>query len=177
MIPKVKKFTCEYCGAQTTRNNTVRHKKSCSTATLYCTHCPYFFTKSQNGLKYNIAKKHRAPKPEITIKGTLCSQEFPRFYALRQHRNTQRGVQIESRTKDVDVEHIVRDVEDHKLREELCSCQSFLVDCEPERARHIIFIHDLENLNAKNVDEKRSFLQQLKNCGESESSFWIHFEK
>ena len=39
-------------------------------------------------------------------------------------------MQIGSETKDVDVEHIVRDVEDHSLREELQSCQQFLVDSE-----------------------------------------------
>ena len=45
-------------------------------------------------------------------------------------------MQIGSRTKDVDVEHIVGDVEDHRLREELRYCQHFLVDSELERARH-----------------------------------------
>ena len=57
-------------------------------------------------------------KPEVTFKCRLCYQEFPGFYALRQHRNTQHGMEIGSGTRDVDVEHIVGDVEDHKLREE-----------------------------------------------------------
>ena len=35
--------------------------------------------------------------------------------------------------RDVDVEHIVGDVDDHKLREELRSCQHFLVDSELEK--------------------------------------------
>ena len=47
----------------------------------------------------------------------FCYQEFPGFYALRQHRNTQHGMEIGSKTRDVDVEHIVGDVEDHRLRE------------------------------------------------------------
>ena len=38
----------------------------------------------------------------------------------------------------MDVEHIVRDVEDQRLREELRSCQHFLVDSELERARQSI---------------------------------------
>ena len=68
-----------------------------------------------------------------------------------------------SRTKDVDVEHIVRDVGDHSLREELRSCQHFLLDCELERARHKVFNYAVETLNAENVDEKLDhFFNNLK---------------
>ena len=94
------KITCENCGTQTTRNNILRHKKRCSVATLYCTQCPNFSTKSQNDLKYHIAKKHSAPKVDVTFKCKLFFQEFPGFYALRQHRNTQNGMQIGSGTRD-----------------------------------------------------------------------------
>ena len=114
------KVTCENCGNQTTRNNNVRHKKSCSLGTLYCPQYPNFSTKSKNDLNYHIAKKHSAPKLDVTFKCKLCFQEFPGFYALRQHRKTQHGMQIGSGTKDVDVEHIVEDVEDHELREKSC---------------------------------------------------------
>ena len=68
------KITCEICGTQTTRNNIARHKKSCSAGTLFCTQCPNFSTKSQNDLNYQIAKKHSAPKPEVTFKCKLCYQ-------------------------------------------------------------------------------------------------------
>ena len=140
-------ITSENCGTQTKRNNIVRHRKRCSVGTLYCTHCPNFSTKSQKDLKYHIAKKHSAPKPEVTFKCKLCSQEMPGFYALRQRRNTQNGMQIGSGTRDVDMAHIVGDVEDHKLREELRSCQNFLVDSELERARHKVLNDAVESLN------------------------------
>ena len=71
------KNTCEKCGTETTRNNIVRHKKSCSAGTLYCTHCSNFSLKSQSDLNYQKAKKHSAPKPEITFKSKLCYEEFP----------------------------------------------------------------------------------------------------
>ena len=77
------KITCENCGTQTTRDNIVRHKKRCSVVTLYCTHCPNFCIKSQVDLNYHIAKKHSAPKPDVTFKCKLCFQEFPGFHALR----------------------------------------------------------------------------------------------
>ena len=118
-LNRYEKVPCENCGAQTTTLNLARHKKSCSAGTLYCS----FSTNSQNDLNYHIDKKHSAPKPDVTFKCILCFQEFPGFYVLHQHRNTQQGKQVGSRTMNVDVEHIVGDVEDHKLREELRSCQ------------------------------------------------------
>ena len=126
-LNRYEKVTCENCGTQTTKLNLARHKKSCSAGTLYCTQCPNFSTKSLNDLNYHIAKKHSAPKFDVTFKFKLSYQEFPGFYALRQHRNTQHGMQIGSATRQVDVEHIVGDVDDHSLREELRSCQHFLV--------------------------------------------------
>ena len=72
-------------------------------------------------------------------------------------------MQIGSRTRDVDVEHIVGDVDDHKLREELRSCQHFLVDSEHERARHKVFNYTTENLNETIVNEKLDhFFNNLK---------------
>ena len=48
-------------------------------------------------------------------------------------------MQIGSGTRDVEVEQIVGDVEHHRLREELRSCQHFSVDSELERERHKVF--------------------------------------
>ena len=157
------KITCENCGTQTTRNNIVRHKKSCSAGTLYCSQCPNFSTKSQNDLNYHIAKKHSAPKPDVTFKCKLCCRNFPGFYALRRNRNTQHGMQIGSGSRNVDVDYIVGDVEDQSLREELRSCQHFLVDSELERARHKVFIFAVETLNETIVNKKlEQFCNNLK---------------
>ena len=148
---------------QTTRLNLARHKKSCSAGTLYCTQCPNFSTKSQNDLNYHIDKKHSAPKPDVTFKCKLRFQEFPEIYVFRQHGNTHLGMQIGSRTRHVDVEHVVGDVEDHSLREELRSCQNFLVDSELERARHKVFNYAVETLNETIVNEKlHHFFNNLK---------------
>ena len=64
-------------------------------------------------------------------------------------------MQIGSGTRNVDVELIVGDVEDPRLREGLRSCQHFSLDSELERARHKVFIYAIENLNAEFVDEER----------------------
>ena len=158
------KVTCENCGTQTTKPNISRHKKRCSAGTLYCTQCSNFSTKSQNDMNYHIAKKHSASKPDITFKCKLCYADFPGFYALRQHRNTQHGTQIGSRTRDVDVEHIVGDVEDQRLREELRSCQHFLVDSQLERARHKLFNYAVETLNETIVNEKLDHFFNILKC-------------
>ena len=60
------KLTCENCGVQNTKLNLARHKKSCSSGTLYCTQCPNFFTKSRDDLYYHISKKHSVPRPSIS---------------------------------------------------------------------------------------------------------------
>ena len=102
-----------------------------------------------------ILLRSTAPQnPDVTFKCKLCFQEFPGFYALRQHRNTQHGMKIGSRTRDMDVEHILGDVRDQRLREELRSCQHFLVDSEIERARHKVFNCAVETLNETIVNRK-----------------------
>ena len=153
-LTRYEKVTCENCGTQSKKLNLSRQKKRCSVGTLCCTQCPNFVTKSQNNLKYTIAKKHSAPKPDVTFKCKLCYQEFLGFYVSRQHRNTQHGMQIGSRITDVDVEHTVGDLDDHRLREELRSCQHFLVDSELERTRHKVFHYAVETLNETIVNEK-----------------------
>ena len=72
-------------------------------------------------------------------------------------------MQIGSGTRDVDVEHIVGDVEDHRLREELRFSQHFLVDSELEWARHKVFNYAVETLNETIVIEKfDQFFNNLK---------------
>ena len=163
------KIACEKCGTQTTRIINVRHRKRCSFGTLYCTQCPNFSTKSQSDLNYHIAKMHSAPKRDITFKCTLCYQEFPGFYSLRQHRNTQHGMQIGSGTRDMELEHIAGDLEDDRLREELRSCQHFWVVSELERARHKVFNYAVKTLNETIVNDKQSFFQQFERCSKSEA--------
>ena len=56
------------------------------------------------------------------------------------------------------------DVDDHRLRGELRSCQHFLVDSELERARHKIFIYAVETLNETTVNEKVDHLFDNLKC-------------
>ena len=154
-----KKLTCEISDTQKIRNKNVRLKNDAQLDP--CTQCPDFSTTSQGNLKYHIAKKNNAPKPIVTFKCKVCYQVFPGFYALRQHKNTQHGFRIKSANVDPDV--IINEVDDANLKEELCSCQYFIVDSELERARHNVFNYAIENLNTKIMDEKHDhYLHNLK---------------
>ena len=141
-----KKVTCENCGVHITKYNLARHKKRCSAGTIYCTQCPNFPTLSQDHLIYHIAKQHSAAGPSKTSKCSLCHAEFPGFYALRQHINTQHGKQIGFGASNIDVEDIVGDVGDQSLREELQSCRHFLVDSGKQKGRHSVFNFAVNNL-------------------------------
>ena len=63
----------------------------------------------------------------------------------------------------MNLEHIVRDVEDHRLRKELRSCQQFLVDSGLEKTRHKVLNCAVETLKKKIVNEKLDhFFNNLK---------------
>ena len=158
------KVTCENCGTSVTKKHLSRHKKSCSAGTLYCTQCPNFSTLSQDGLKYHTAKQHSAAGPSKAYKCKLCDAEFPGFYALRQHKNTQHGTQIGFGARNIDVDDIVGDVEDQSLREELHSCKHFLVDSEIRKGRHSVFNFAVNNLTAQVIEEKLDCVLDKQKC-------------
>ena len=89
-----------------------------------------------------------------------CFRDFT-LYVNIETPNTK--MQIGSGTRDVNLEHIVGDVEDHRLREALRSCQHFLVDSQLERARHKVFNYAVEALNETIVNGKLDhFFNNLK---------------
>ena len=81
-------------------------------------------------------------------------------------------MKIVSGTKNVDVHHIVGDVEDQRSREDLRSCQHSLVDSELERARHKVFNYAVETLNETIVNEKLDqFVNNLKCAAKANLAF------
>ena len=74
----------------------------------------------------------------------------------------------------MNVEHIVGDVEDHRLREELSSCELFLVDSELERARYKVFNYALETVNKTIVNRKLDrFFINLKCAAKVTLAFFV----
>ena len=157
------KVTCDNFGTQTPKPNLPRHKKGSSAGTFYFIQCPTFSTKSQNDLNCQFAKKHSAPKSDITFECRSFYQEFLSLYARRQHKITHHG--FRSETTSVNLDDIIIEVDDMNREEELRSCQHFFVDSELARARHKVFIYAIRNLNATiNHETLDHFFNNLK-CG------------
>ena len=136
------------CGTSVTKQKISRHKSRCSGGTFYCPKCPNFSTTSEDDLNYHIAKKHSAAGSKNSHTCKECHAEFPGFYALRQHKNTQHRTQFGLGASNIDVENTVGGVDDQSLREELQSCRHFLVDSEIQKGRHSVFNFVVNNLTA-----------------------------
>ena len=175
---RYEKVICQNCGTQTTKLNLTRHKKSYSAGTLYCVQCPNFSIKPQNILNYHFAKKHSVPSPSKTYKCKLCHAEFPGFYALRQHKNTQYGPLMGFGASNIDVEDIVGDVDDQSLREELESCKNFLTNTEMGNGRNRVFNFAMSSFDISLLNDKMDFVFKEPKCAAKCKPFkWICSEK
>ena len=86
-------------------------------------------------------------------------------------------MEIGLRTRDVDVEILVGDVEEQRLRGGLPSCQHFFVDSELERATQSIQLRIGNSQGNNRERETWSVFQQFEMCSKSESGFSFQFEK
>ena len=139
-------------------------RKRCSAGTLYCRQCPNFPPLSQDDLNYHITNRHKVPRPLKTYKCKLCDAEFPGFYAVRQHKNTQNGTQIGFEANNIDVEDIVGDVDDQSLREELESCKHLLSDTEMENGRHRVFKLAMSSFDISLLNDKLDYVFKELKC-------------
>ena len=80
--------------------------------------------------------KHATPRVKNIHKCKICSKEFSGFYALRQHKTSEHGIQMKS--VEFDKSNLVED-DDADLIEELKACQHFLVDFELEKRSYPVF--------------------------------------
>ena len=115
-------------------------------------------------MNIHIAKKLSVPKPSTTYKCKLCHAEFPGFYALRQHKNTQHGTQIGFGASNIDVEDVVGDVDGQSLREELESCKHFLSDTEMENGRHRVFSFAISSFDFSLLNDKLDYVFRELKC-------------
>ena len=111
-----------------------------------------------------MPKKHSVPRPSITYKCKLCHAEFRCFYALRQHKNTQHGTQIGFGASNIDMEDIVRDVDDQSLREELESCKHLLTDTEIDTGRHRVFNFAMLSFDIPLLNDKLDYVFKELKC-------------
>ena len=145
------KITCGNCGTSVTKQKLSRHKLRCSGGTLFCAKRPNFSTKSRDDLNYHIAKKHTTPRAKNTHKCKICFKEFSGFYALRQHKTSEHGLQMKS--AELDVGNNLED-DDSDLKEEIQACQHFLVDSELEKGSHRVFNFAMSTFDNSLIDKK-----------------------
>ena len=143
--------TCGDCGTSLTMKHLSRHKSSCSGGTLYCPKCSNFFNKSRDDINYHFANKHATPRLKSIHKCKVCFKEFSGFYALRQHKTSERRLQM--KPADFDVSSLLED-DDADLKEELQACQLFLVDSELEKGRHRVFNFTMSTSDNSLINKK-----------------------
>ena len=160
-LDRNKKITCDKCGTQTTKKNIVLHKTRCSGGTLFRTQSPNFSTKSRDDLHYHIAKKPATPRVKTTHKSKICFKEFSDFYALRQHKTNEHGIQMKEAEFDV---NNFPEANGADLKEELQACQHFLVDSELERGRHRVFNFTMSTFDNSSISKKFDLVLKALKC-------------
>ena len=102
------------------------------------------FDKVTSWGKYHIAKKHSKAIRRFVRKSKICDKDFHNFYLMQEH-----GAQKGSGARTVDVAHLLSDVDDKSLKEELEPCKHFLVDSEMKNGRHRVYNCALGTLDPK----------------------------
>ena len=149
------------CGTSVTKKHLSRHKSRCSGGTWYRANCPKFSTKSRDVLNYHIAKKHSTPPLKNTHKCKICFKEFSDFYAARQHKRSEHGLQMKS--AELDVSNFLED-DDADLKEELQVCQHFLVHSELEKGRYRVFNFAMSTFDNSLNNKKSDLVFNGLNC-------------
>ena len=115
-------------------------------------------------MNYHVATKHSVLRFSIPYKCKLCHAEFPGFYALRQHKNTQHGIQIRLGASNIDVKDIEGNVDDQNSREEFEPCKYFLADTEMEKGKHRVFNFVMSSFHMSLLNVKLDYVFKEVNC-------------
>ena len=151
-------ISCGKCGKSIVKYHIARHRKTCSSGTLYCKkrNCN-FATKNSAELSYHIAKSHGSKKRNTLNKCVVCQRDFPSFYSLQLHRrkihqvNTKVGSLNTTRVREI-IDELNEDSE--KLKEELAACQHLLADVHAEHGRQEVFNFSLSKLDTNEINKK-----------------------
>ena len=146
-----------------------RHKKSCDSGTLNCPKCPHFYTKRKEDLNYHLAKHHAPQDKKPNTVCTICLEEFPSFYFLRQHKrrkhrtSTKVGTKSSKSLKKI-VESEELDKNNELLQQELNACQHFFDNTEMKNRRHRVLNFKMSKLDPSEINEKLKEVFEKLNC-------------
>ena len=107
--------------------------------------------------KIILLKNTAAQNLSLLLSKNFVSKSF-QYFTLDDN------IKTPSMAAKVDTDDTINEVDDTNLKEEIRSCPQFLVDSEPERARHKIFNYALEKLNSKTMVEKPDHLFNNSKC-------------
>ena len=108
-------------------------------------------------MNYDIAKKHSSATARVVYKRKKCNNDFHSFYNLWEHKRKELGAQRGSGTQNIDVAHVMGDIDDNSLKEKLETCKHFSVDSEIENGRHRVYNVAIDTLYPKYLLEKLMF--------------------
>ena len=146
------------------RVNLARHKRSCSFGTLCCPKCPNISTRSEAALNFLIAKKHSLPQAKNVYKFQFCHHAAAGFYSLRLQKQKVHNAQNVSEIRNVDVTQILGGIDDESVKEELETCQQFLVDSEMNDGGKSVFNFALDVLDAHTFRQKQDIVFEKFKC-------------
>ena len=76
------------------------------------------------------------------------------FQAITFHGNKKTKHCFPIKTANNRLDHIINEIDDTTLQEELHSCQRVPVASQPEKARHVLFNYAIENINSTAMDKE-----------------------
>ena len=110
---------------------------------------------------FTLQEIHRLSQPKKCHKCHLCHQVFASFCSLRLHKQKMHNAQSELETKNLDSTQLVGEIEDEALKEELETCNHFLVHSQLENGRHRVSIcpwtYWLHTLETETRHKRRRF--------------------
>ena len=124
-LSRNEKLNWENCGTETTRLNLARDNKRCFAGSLTYSSRTNFSTKSRAETNYHIAKKHSKATARVVQECKICGKNFHSFYNLPEHKRNEHGAQRSSGAQNLDVAHVMGDVDDNSLKEELETWNTF----------------------------------------------------
>ena len=105
-------------------------------------------------MKYHIAKKQSKATVSVSHNCRNCDKDFHSFYLSWEHKPKEHGAERSSGAQNDVVEHVLGNVDDNSLKEELGTCKDILVDNEIVTGKHRVYNFAMDTLDPKNQLEK-----------------------
>ena len=86
-------------------------------------------------MDHHTATKNAIASMIAKTNSTICKEEYPGFYSLQRHKKSVHGTTSRIQNANVNLDAFMGDYDDQAVRQELTSCQHFLVESEVVKSR------------------------------------------